>query len=114
MGHRGALAAACSSTLDGTRPTSTLPSSVNSALTIRLLSTLPEPQLPLTVGDFASSCWSMPRSAPAVANLRAARDVVRGYCAEVGVSYHETGLVRSWRESLAQLRAEPDAVRTRR
>ncbi|WP_308257853.1 fatty acid desaturase family protein [Pseudonocardia lacus] len=38
------------------------------------------------------------------ANLRAARDVVRGYCAEVGVAYHETGLVRSWQESLAQLR----------
>ncbi|MCO1660960.1 acyl-CoA desaturase [Pseudonocardia sp. S2-4] len=38
------------------------------------------------------------------ANLRAARDVVRGYCAEIGVPYHETGLIRSWRESLAQLR----------
>jgi len=39
------------------------------------------------------------------ANLRAARAVVRGHCAEIGVPYHETGLVRSWAESLAQLRA---------
>jgi fatty acid desaturase len=39
------------------------------------------------------------------ANLRAARAVVRGHCAGIGVAYHETGLVRSWAESLAQLRA---------
>jgi fatty acid desaturase len=38
------------------------------------------------------------------ANLPAARAVVRAHCAEIGVPYHETGLVRSWAESLAQLR----------
>jgi len=37
------------------------------------------------------------------ANLRAARAVVREYCAEVGVAYHETGLVASWREMLGHL-----------
>jgi fatty acid desaturase len=37
-------------------------------------------------------------------NLRRSRPVVRQFCAEVGVSYHETGLVRSWGESLGQLR----------
>jgi fatty acid desaturase len=39
------------------------------------------------------------------ANLRAARAVVREHCAEIGVPYHETGLVRSWAEALGQLRA---------
>jgi fatty acid desaturase len=38
------------------------------------------------------------------ANLRAARAVVREHCVEIGVSYHETGLVRSWAEALGQLR----------
>lgn len=36
-------------------------------------------------------------------NLRGAQPIVRAYCAEIGVSYHETGLVRSWAESLAHL-----------
>ncbi len=39
------------------------------------------------------------------ANLRGAREVVRGYCAERGVTYHETTLVRSWAEALRHLRA---------
>jgi fatty acid desaturase len=38
------------------------------------------------------------------ANLRRARPVVREFCAEIGVPYHETGLVRSWAEALGQLR----------
>jgi fatty acid desaturase len=37
-------------------------------------------------------------------NLRRARPVVREFCAEIGVSYHETGLLRSWAEALGQLR----------
>ncbi|QYN31799.1 acyl-CoA desaturase [Pseudonocardia sp. DSM 110487] len=37
-------------------------------------------------------------------NLRRSRKLVREFCAEVGVPYHETGLVRSWSESLGQLR----------
>jgi fatty acid desaturase len=38
-------------------------------------------------------------------NLRRTRRIVREFCAEIGVPYHETGLVRSWAESLGQLRA---------
>jgi fatty acid desaturase len=38
------------------------------------------------------------------ANLRAARAVVHAHCTEIGVGYHETGLVRSWAEALGQLR----------
>jgi fatty acid desaturase len=37
-------------------------------------------------------------------NLRKARPVVRGFCAEIGVPYHETSLWRSWAEALGQLR----------
>jgi fatty acid desaturase len=36
-------------------------------------------------------------------NLRRARPVVREFCAEVGVPYHETSLLRSWVEALRQL-----------
>jgi fatty acid desaturase len=36
-------------------------------------------------------------------NLRRARPVVRDFCAEVGVPYHETSLWRSWAEALGQL-----------
>ncbi|MCF6526504.1 acyl-CoA desaturase [Streptomyces sp. JJ36] len=36
-------------------------------------------------------------------NLRRARPVVRAHCAELGIPYHETGLVRSWREALRHL-----------
>ncbi|MGI5130412.1 fatty acid desaturase family protein [Pseudonocardia sp. CA-107938] len=45
------------------------------------------------------------------ANLRAARPIVRGYCAELGVSYHETGLVRSWREILDHLHEVGEPLR---
>ena len=44
-------------------------------------------------------------------NLRKARPLVRQFCAELGVSYHETGLVRSWAESLGQLRMASAALR---
>lgn len=37
-------------------------------------------------------------------NLRRARTLVREHCAELGVPYHETGLVQSWREALRHLR----------
>ncbi|RAJ69174.1 fatty acid desaturase [Streptomyces sp. Amel2xB2] len=37
-------------------------------------------------------------------HLRRARVIVREYCAELGVPYHETGLIDSWREALAHLR----------
>ncbi|MEV6067921.1 acyl-CoA desaturase [Nocardia sp. NPDC052001] len=36
-------------------------------------------------------------------NLRHARLIVRDYCAEIGVAYHETGLVSSYREALRHL-----------
>lgn len=36
-------------------------------------------------------------------HLRRARVIVREYCAELGIPYHETGLVASWREALRHL-----------
>ncbi|SCK34427.1 Fatty acid desaturase [Streptomyces sp. WMMB 714] len=36
-------------------------------------------------------------------HLRRARVIVREYCAELGIAYHETGLVASWREALRHL-----------
>ncbi|MFD0392087.1 fatty acid desaturase family protein [Streptomyces nogalater] len=36
-------------------------------------------------------------------HLRRAQVVVRAYCAEIGVPYHETGLIHSYREALAHL-----------
>lgn len=36
-------------------------------------------------------------------NLRHARLIVRSYCAEIGVAYHETGLISSYREALIHL-----------
>jgi fatty acid desaturase len=44
-------------------------------------------------------------------NLRRARPVVREYCAEIGVPYHETSLWRSWAEALAQLRVAAAPLR---
>ena len=41
---------------------------------------------------------SMPR-----ANLRRARPLVRAFCAEHGIPYHETGLVESYRQASAHL-----------
>ncbi|MDJ1132677.1 fatty acid desaturase family protein [Streptomyces iconiensis] len=36
-------------------------------------------------------------------HLRKARPLVRDFCAELDVSYHETGLIESWREALRHL-----------
>ncbi len=36
-------------------------------------------------------------------NLRRARPIVRDFCAEIGVPYHETGLISSYREALEHL-----------
>lgn len=36
-------------------------------------------------------------------NLRHAQVIVRDYCAEIGVPYHETGLISSYREALTHL-----------
>ncbi|QPP05771.1 acyl-CoA desaturase [Streptomyces bathyalis] len=36
-------------------------------------------------------------------NLRRARVIVRDYCGELGIGYHETGLIASWREALGHL-----------
>ncbi|MEU4836803.1 fatty acid desaturase family protein [Nocardia testacea] len=36
-------------------------------------------------------------------NLRRAQPIVRAYCAEIGVPYHETGLIASYREALHHL-----------
>jgi fatty acid desaturase len=36
-------------------------------------------------------------------HLRRAQVIVRDYCAELGVDYHETGLIASWREALRHL-----------
>jgi fatty acid desaturase len=41
---------------------------------------------------------SMPRP-----NLRRAQPIIQAYCAEIGVAYYETGLLRSYRETLAYL-----------
>ena len=45
-------------------------------------------------------------------NLRRSRRLVREYCGEIGVPYHETGLVRSWAESLGQLRTASAPLRS--
>ncbi len=37
-------------------------------------------------------------------HLRRARSLVREHCAELGIPYHETGLVESWREAMRHLR----------
>ncbi|KMS91391.1 delta fatty acid desaturase [Streptomyces regensis] len=36
-------------------------------------------------------------------HLRRAQPIVRAYCAQIGVPYHETGLIRSWAEALGHL-----------
>lgn len=45
-------------------------------------------------------------------NLRHARVIVRDYCAEIGVPYHETGLIRSYREALEHLHRVGAPLRT--
>lgn len=37
------------------------------------------------------------------ANLRLAKPIVRSYCVEIGVSYHESGLIDSYRQALRHL-----------
>ncbi|MGW0413095.1 fatty acid desaturase family protein [Streptomyces collinus] len=47
-------------------------------------------------------------------HLRRAQVVVRQYCAEIGVPYHETGLLRSYREALTHLHRVGEPIRRRR
>ncbi|WP_374199535.1 fatty acid desaturase [Glycomyces sp. YM15] len=44
-------------------------------------------------------------------HLGRARPIVRDFCAEKGISYHETGLIQSWREALAQLHRNGASLR---
>ncbi|MFE1171117.1 fatty acid desaturase family protein [Streptomyces sp. NPDC058773] len=44
-------------------------------------------------------------------HLRRAQVIVRAYCAEIGVPYHETGLVRSYAEALRHLRRVGEPLR---
>lgn len=44
-------------------------------------------------------------------HLRKAQPIVRQYCAEIGVPYHETGLVRSWAEALGHLHRVGEPLR---
>ncbi|MEU2057678.1 fatty acid desaturase family protein [Streptomyces bungoensis] len=46
--------------------------------------------------------------------LRRAQAVVRQYCAEIGVPYHETGLIRSYREALTHLHRVGEPIRRQR
>ncbi|RDI63311.1 fatty acid desaturase family protein [Nocardia pseudobrasiliensis] len=45
-------------------------------------------------------------------NLRRAQVIVRGFCAEIGVPYHETGLISSYRETLRHLHRVGAPLRT--
>ncbi|MGW1723305.1 fatty acid desaturase family protein [Streptomyces sp. NPDC002306] len=47
-------------------------------------------------------------------HLRRAQVVVRAYCAEIGVPYHETGLIQSYGEALAHLHRVGEPIRRRR
>ncbi|MER8056525.1 MULTISPECIES: acyl-CoA desaturase [unclassified Streptomyces] len=47
-------------------------------------------------------------------HLRKARTVVRAYCAEIGVPYHETGLIRSYREALTHMHRVGEPIRRQR
>ncbi|MEU1661573.1 fatty acid desaturase family protein [Streptomyces griseofuscus] len=47
-------------------------------------------------------------------HLRRARTVVRAYCAEIGVPYHETGLIRSYREALTHMHRVGEPIRRQR
>ncbi|NGO69857.1 acyl-CoA desaturase [Streptomyces boncukensis] len=47
-------------------------------------------------------------------HLRHARPIVRDYCAELGISYHETGLVASWGEALRHMREVGAPIREAR
>ncbi|MGK5628915.1 fatty acid desaturase family protein [Streptomyces sp. URMC 123] len=47
-------------------------------------------------------------------HLRRARPIVRQYCAELGIPYHETGLVASYGEALRHLHRVGEPIRRRR
>ena len=47
-------------------------------------------------------------------HLRPAQVIVRAYCAELGVPYHETGLIRSYREALTHLHRVGEPIRRQR
>ncbi|WP_336111475.1 fatty acid desaturase family protein [Streptomyces sp. PTD9-10] len=47
-------------------------------------------------------------------HLRRAQVIVREYCAEIGVPYHETGLIRSYREALAHMHRVGEPIRRQR
>ncbi|MFF4750429.1 fatty acid desaturase family protein [Streptomyces sp. NPDC002514] len=47
-------------------------------------------------------------------HLRRAQVVVREYCAEIGVPYHETGLFRSYREALTHMHRIGEPIRRQR
>ncbi|GAA2626587.1 acyl-CoA desaturase [Streptomyces axinellae] len=44
-------------------------------------------------------------------HLRKAQPIVRDYCAELGISYHETGLIASWGEALQHLKEVGEPIR---
>ncbi|MER6528324.1 acyl-CoA desaturase [Streptomyces sp. NPDC001508] len=44
-------------------------------------------------------------------HLRRAQVIVRAYCAEIGVPYHETGLLRSYREALTHMHRVGEPIR---
>ena len=50
----------------------------------------------------------------ATPHLRRARPIVRDYCAEIGVPYHETGLLQSYREALTHLHRVGEPIRRQR
>ncbi|MEV6028944.1 acyl-CoA desaturase [Streptomyces sp. NPDC052036] len=47
-------------------------------------------------------------------NLRRAQVIVREYCAETGVPYHETGLIQSYREALIHMHRVGEPIRRQR
>ncbi|WP_333777296.1 fatty acid desaturase family protein [Streptomyces sp. IBSBF 3136] len=47
-------------------------------------------------------------------HLRRAQTIVRQYCADLGVPYHETGLIRSYREALTHLHRVGEPIRRQR
>ncbi|MFF7987313.1 fatty acid desaturase family protein [Streptomyces sp. NPDC007901] len=47
-------------------------------------------------------------------HLRRAQVVVRAYCEEIGVPYHETGLIQSYREALTHLHRTGEPIRRQR
>lgn len=47
-------------------------------------------------------------------HLRRAQIIVRDYCAEIGVPYHETGLLQSYREALRHLHRVGEPIRQQR